>query len=210
MNSETAHKVTETTETTDVLLPPGVGRIIRHELHHVRSHWCWFLALGVLLLVCGTLALAFPFMASLVAISALSAILMVAGVATLVSSFWTGKWSGFLVQVLVGLLYLAAGFVVSDRPETSILLLTIYVAVTFMVMGIFRIMAAMVMRFPQWGWALLNGCVTFLAGLVIYRHLSTAAVWVIGLLVGLEMIFSGWAWIMLALAIKRIPAEPAA
>ncbi len=162
------------------------------------------------MLVCGTLALAFPFMASLVAISALSAILMVAGVATLVSSFWTGKWSGFLVQVLVGLLYLAAGFVVSDRPETSILLLTIYVAVTFMVMGIFRIMAAMVMRFPQWGWALLNGCVTFLAGLVIYRHLSTAAVWVIGLLVGLEMIFSGWAWIMLALAIKRIPAEPAA
>ena len=162
------------------------------------------------MLVCGTLAVVFPIITSVFAISLLSIVLLVAGVATLVGAFWTGKWSGFLVQVLVGLLYLAAGFVVSERPGTSILVLTIYVAVSFMVMGIFRILAAMMLRFPQWGWALLNGCVTFLAGLVIFRHLPMAAVWVIGLLVGLEMIFSGWAWIMLALAIKRIPAEPAA
>jgi uncharacterized membrane protein HdeD (DUF308 family) len=161
-------------------------------------------------LFCGTLALAFPFVASLVAISALSIILMVAGVATLVGSFWTGKWSGFLVHALVGILYLAAGFVVSERPLLSILLVTVYVAVSFMVMGIFRIMAAMVLRFPQWGWMVLNGCVTFLVGLVIYRHLPLDAVWVIGLLVGLEMIFSGWTWIMLSMEIKRIPAEPVA
>ncbi len=210
MNSHTPQSTTETTATTEVVLPAGAGQIVRHELHHVRSHWCWFLLLGALLLVCGTLAVVFPIITSVFAISLLSIVLLVAGVATLVGAFWTGKWSGFLVQVLVGLLYLAAGFVVSEQPGTSILVLTIYVAVSFMVMGIFRILAAMMLRFPQWGWALLNGCVTFLAGLVIFRHLPTYAVWVIGLLVGLEMIFSGWAWIMLALAIKRIPAEPAA
>ncbi len=197
-------------ETKQVIVPTAAAGVVHHELHHVRSYWCWFLALGVLLLVCGTLAVGFPFVASLVAIRALSIVLLVAGVATLVGSFWAGKWSGFLIQVLVGLLYVAAGVVVEDKPGVSILLITVYVAVTFMVMGIFRILAAMVLRFPQWGWTLLNGCVTFLAGLVIFRHLPFAAVWVIGLLVGLEMLFSGWAWIMLALAIKRIPAEPAA
>ena len=51
--------------------------------------------------------------------------------------------------------------------------------------------------------------VTFLVGLVIYRQLPFSAVWVIGLLMGLEMLFAGWAWIMLGLAIKRIPAETA-
>jgi uncharacterized membrane protein HdeD (DUF308 family) len=79
-----------------------------------------------------------------------------------------------------------------------------------MVLGIFRILAAMVVRFPQWGWTLLNGCVTFLVGLVIFRNLPQDVPWVIGLLVGLEMLFSGWARIMLSLVIRRIPAEPAA
>ncbi len=209
MNSETAHNVPGTAETSHVVVTTGVERIVRHELHHVRSHWWWFLLLGSLLLFCGTLALAFPIITSLFAIRVLSIVLMVAGVATLVGAFWTGKWSGFLVQVLVGILYLGAGFAIEDRPGISILLLTVYVAVMFMVMGAFRVVAAMVLHFPQWGWALLNGCVTFLLGLVIFRQLPQAAVWVLGLLVGLEMLFSGWTWIMLALEIKRIPAEPA-
>jgi uncharacterized membrane protein HdeD (DUF308 family) len=210
MNSEPSQSTSGTAETMHVLAPAAVERIMRHELHHVRAHWWWFLLLGSLLLLCGTVAIAFPIITSVFAISLLSIVLLVAGVATLVGAFWTGKWSGFLVHVLVGLLYIAAGFVVSERPLLSILLVTVYVAVSFMVMGIFRVMAAMMIRFPQWGWTLLNGCVTFLVGLVIYRNLQVNAPWVIGLLVGLEMLFSGWAWIMLALMIRRIPAEPAA
>ena len=210
MNSET-HSSPETSGIGDVHMPSVVERIvIRHELHHVRSHWWWFLLLGILLLVGGTAALAFPFRGSVVAISVLSAVLLVAGVVMLVGAFWAGKWSGFLVNVLVGLLYLAAGFVISEKPLVSIEVVTIYIAVSFMVMGMFRVVAAMVLRFPQWGWMLLNGCVTFLLGLIIFRHLPLDALWVIGLLVGVEMIFSGWTWIMLAMEIKRIPAEPAA
>ncbi len=211
MNSETPHDVSKSSDIGDVLVPTVVERVlVRHELHHVRSHWWWFLLLGILLLACGTSALAFPLLGSLVAISVLSAVLMVAGVVMLVGAFWTGKWSGFLVNVLVGLLYVAAGFVISEKPIVSMEVVTIYVAVSFMVMGIFRIVAAMTLRFPQWGWMLLNGCVTFLLGLIIFRHLPLDALWVIGLLVGIEMIFSGWTWIMLAMEIKRIPAEPAA
>jgi len=196
------------TETPNPLTPP-IEKILRHELHHVRSHWWWFLLLGSLLLAGGTLALVFPLIASVAVISTLSIILMVAGVATIVGAFWTGKWSGFLIHVLVGMLYLAAGFVVSERPLLSILMLTVYVAVSFMVMGMFRIIAALTVRFEQWGWMLLNGAITFLVGLAIYRQLPVDAVWVVGLLVGVELIFSGWTWIMLALAIRRIPAGAA-
>jgi uncharacterized membrane protein HdeD (DUF308 family) len=49
--------------------------------------------------------------------------------------------------------------------------------------------------------------ITFLAGVVIYRQLPYSAPWVIGLLVGLELLFNGWTWIMLAFQVRRIPCE---
>ncbi len=192
-------------ETQNVLPVAEVEKNVKHELHHVRSQWCWFLCLGILTMMGGLLALTYPFVASVAAVSILSIILLVAGVATLVGAFWTGKWGGFLVHILVGMLYLAAGFVISEEPGKAILLVTVFVAVSFMVMGLFRVMAAMVFRFPQWGWTLLNGCVTFLLGLAIYRHFPLDAVWVLGLLVGVELLFSGSTWIMLSLAIRKIP-----
>jgi uncharacterized membrane protein HdeD (DUF308 family) len=61
-----------------------------------------------------------------------------------------------------------------------------------------------VLRFPQWGWSLINGVITLLAGLLIYRRLPFDAVWVVGLLVGVEMLLNGWTWIMLALVLRRL------
>jgi uncharacterized membrane protein HdeD (DUF308 family) len=206
MNSDSSHDIKAATDTLEAFSPAAVEQVLRHELHHVRKHWWWFMTLGCLLMLNGTLALTFPLFASAVTIAFLSILLLVAGVATLVGAFWTGKWSGFLVHILVGLLYVFAGFVVTEDPRLSLLMVCIYVAVTFMVMGIFRILAAMMIRFPQWGWTLLSGCVTFLTGLIVYRHSQMDAAWIIGLLVGLELLFSGWAWIMLALEIKQIPA----
>jgi uncharacterized membrane protein HdeD (DUF308 family) len=180
---------------------------VRHELHHLRSSWCWFLSLGVLLVLCGATALIFPVISSVAAIMVLAVTLMVAGVATIIGSFWAGKWSGFLVQLLVGILYVAAGFVVTDRPLISTIVVTVFISVSFIAMGGFRALAALIIRFPQWGWALLNGVITLLAGIVIYRNLPVDAFWVVGLLVGLEMLFNGWTWIMLALELRNLPAE---
>jgi uncharacterized membrane protein HdeD (DUF308 family) len=181
--------------------------LVKHELHHVRKSWCWFFSLGALLVICGALAIVFPFLASVAAISVLSIVLMVSGVATIISSFWTGRWGGFLVHMLVGMLYLAAGFVISEGKNELItmLVITVFVAVSFMVMGLFRVLAAMTVRYPQWGWSLLNGALTFLVGTAIYRHLPYSALWVIGLLVGIELIFCGLAWIMLSMEIRKIP-----
>jgi uncharacterized membrane protein HdeD (DUF308 family) len=186
------------------------GRCVAHELHHLRSSWCWFLLLGILLVVCGTTAIAFPVISAVAVVGVLAAILLIGGVATIISAFWAGKWSGILVHLLVGLLYLAAGFVITDKPGISILMITVFLAMSFIVLGAFRALAALVIRFPQWGWALLNGTVTFLVGLVIYRHLPYSALWalvVIGLLIGVEMLLNGWTWIMLSIELRRIPKE---
>lgn len=188
-------------------LPPSMSDVMTHELHHLRTHWLWMLLLGILLVLAGTAAIVVPPAAvgtTLAVTIVLGALLMIGGVATIISSFWMGQWSGFLIQLLVGILYLACGFVMTEKPVISAVAMTIFIAVSFIVLGIFRSVAALMLRFPQWGWALLNGVITLLAGILIYRQLPFDALWVIGLLVGVEMLFNGWTWIMLALTLRSI------
>ena len=190
-------------------LPPITGAIARHELHHLQSHWKWFLLLGVLLVLCGTVAVVFPIVSTVAVMSVLAAIFLIAGVATIVASFVAGKWSGMLVHLLFGLLYIAAAFVITERPGVSLVVITVFIAASFIVAGIFRMLAALMIHFPQWGWSLLNGAITTLIGLIVFRQIEQAQFWVVGLLVGLEMLFAGWTWIMVALAIRDLPEHPA-
>jgi uncharacterized membrane protein HdeD (DUF308 family) len=201
----------ETGQTSEVCCGGGREQLKR-EFQHLRSQWWWLFLFGLLLVVCGTAAIVFPLVTaatSMVAVIALAVALMVAGIATIVTSVWAGKWSGMLVQMLVGILYLVVGMIVIEHPLKSLVALTLFVAALFIVVGAFRTVAALIIRFPHWGWALLNGLLTFLLGMVIARHFAESALWVAGLLIGIEMLFHGWTWIMLSQAIRKIPAETA-
>jgi len=197
MNSEPLHHV------------PGT---LRQEFRHLRASWWWLLLLGILLTICGSAAIIFPAITALtsfVAVAIVGVMLMISGIATIITSFWAGRWSGILVQLLIGILYLVAGIAVTDAPLEGARILTLFIATLFIVAGAFRAAAALVVRFPHWGWTLLNGVVTLICGVIIYRHMPGAALWVIGLLVGIDLLFQGWTWIMLAIAVRNIPEEPA-
>jgi uncharacterized membrane protein HdeD (DUF308 family) len=203
MNQDTQHA-------TDVL-PGGsaaglpVGRVIEHELRHLRQEWWWFLLLGILLVVSGTVAIAYPLVGTVAVVAVLGMSLLVSGVATIVTAFWVGRWSGYLLLLLIGLLYTAVGFLMLDDPLKAAGGLTLVVATLFVVVGIMRSVAAIVLRFPQWGWSLLSGLLTTLVGLMIYKSFPAAALWAIGILVGIQLIFDGWYWIMLGMALWRLP-----
>ena len=185
---------------------------VKQEFCHLKSQWWWLFLYGILLTVCGMAAVIFPALTVLTTFAAmvvLGVALMVGGIATIITALWAGKWSGVLVQLLVGILYVIVGIAITDTPIKSAITMTLFVAAFFIVVGVFRSVAAMVIRFPFWGWSLLNGVVTFMLGVVIYRHFPQSSVWVLGLLIGLEMLFHGWNWIILSLAIKNIPAETA-
>jgi uncharacterized membrane protein HdeD (DUF308 family) len=182
---------------------------LHREFSHVRSHWWWFLLLGILLVVCGMVAIIVPPIGTLATIDILAVLFLIGGAATIVSAFWAGHWSGALLNVLIGILYLVIGFSITEEPLRSAQILTLFIAIFFTVAGAFRTVAALSIRFPQWGWALLNGVVTLILGVYILRHYSSiTALWVPGILIGIEMLLAGWTWIMLGLAIRSIPAEP--
>jgi hypothetical protein len=70
-------------------------------------------------------------------------------VTTIIGSFWIGRWSGFLIHLLVGILYVACGVVMTQNPVVAAVTVTALIAVSFVVLGIFRVVAALVLRFPQ-------------------------------------------------------------
>jgi uncharacterized membrane protein HdeD (DUF308 family) len=178
--------------------------ITGHELHHVRNQWWCFLLLGIALVVIGTICIADPLVPSIASVLALGILLMAAGIIQVVSSFWAGKWSGMLLHMLIGVLYGVVGYMIIDSPGLSMLLLTKFIAIFLIVSGAFRIVSAMFVRFHDWGWVLLNGCVTLLLGIIINRQLPEASLWVIGLFLGIELLFNGWSWIMLAFDLRAI------
>jgi uncharacterized membrane protein HdeD (DUF308 family) len=182
-------------------------------LETLREHWKWFLALGVAMVVLGTLAIGWACIATVtVAITWLFGFLMLgSGIATIVSAFSVGRWSGMLIHLLLGVLYTLVGFMIIDQPRDAAVQITLIIAVFLIVGGVIRIIFSLVERFPGWGWVLLNGAVTLLAGLLIYKGWPLSGLWVIGLFVGIDLILNGWTWIALSLAVRKsTPAQLAA
>ena len=177
------------------------------ELAHMKQSWWCFLLLGLALIVCGALAVVFPFLTSVGVTVLLGAVLIVGGVATIIGAFWAGKWSGFFLQMLAGVAYTVIGFAIIDSPVESVAIITLLIAAFFVVIGIIRIIVSLSLRFPQWGWALLSGILTTLVGVIIYKNYPQSALWVIGILVAIELVTNGWYWTMLGLTLKNLPED---
>lgn len=194
------------------LSPTRVLPTREQELQALRDHWKWFLALGIAMVVLGTIALGSACIATItVAFTWMFGFFMlVSGIAVIVSSFSAGRWSGMLIHLLMGVLYSIVGFMIIDQPVNSAIQLTLIIAVFLVVSGVIRIIFALSERFTGWGWVLLNGAVTLLAGLLIYKQWPVSGLWVIGLFVGIDLILNGWAWIMLSLALRKAPAPAVA
>jgi uncharacterized membrane protein HdeD (DUF308 family) len=184
---------------------PALRRVLRHELEAIRGQWAWLLVLGIILVVAGTLALGAPLVASLVTAMFIGAMLLVGGVAQLVGSFWTREWSGFFLMLLMGLLYVCVGLLFLNRPVSALEALTLLLACALMVGGVFRIVGSLMHRFPHWGWICVGGVLNLVLGILIWQQWPFSGFWVIGLFVGIDMIFNGCTWIMLALRLKQLP-----
>ncbi|HKW93408.1 MAG TPA: DUF308 domain-containing protein [Methylomirabilota bacterium] len=171
-------------------------------LVHVPLKSGWLLALGIVLIVVGTFSVVVSMVATLASVLLFGWLLLFTGAVEAGYAFRQAKWSGILLHVVNGVLSLVAGFLLVANPAAGALVLTLLMAMFFMIGGLFRIVTTIVMKLPHQGWLLLSGIVTLLLGIFIWRQLPGAAVWVIGTFVGIDMLFIGWSWVMLALAAR--------
>jgi uncharacterized membrane protein HdeD (DUF308 family) len=191
-----------------MLTPNPNSPSLAHEIEQLRDQWKWFLALGIALVVMGTIAIGSAVIATVAATVLFGFLMLAAGITEIVSSFWAGRWSGTLVHLLIGVLYTVVGLIIVDHPANAAVQLTLILAIFLIFAGIFRIVFALAERFTGWGWVLLNGAVTLLLGLLVYKQWPASGLWVIGLFIGIEMIFNGWAWVMLSFSLKPDTNKP--
>jgi uncharacterized membrane protein HdeD (DUF308 family) len=170
----------------------------------IAEHWVWYLILGIVLLLGGCAAIAFPHLSTMAAKIALGWIFLVSGVVTILHAFSAGEWRGFLLNLLIGFLYVAAGAYLAFLPLAGIFTLTALVAALFMADGVLEVVMAFRIRSHRgWGWVLVSGLIAIAAGALIGLQLPSSATWVLGVLVGIKMIFAGWSFIALALGGHR-------
>ncbi len=182
----------------------NAGGALADELRALKNEWIWFLALGIGLIAVGVVAVGAAFLATVATVAVFGVFLVIAGIAQTVSAFWSPRWRGLMVHMLTGILYLVVGYIVIDNPVESAIALTLLIACFFVVAGVFRISVALIERFHNWGWCLLSGCIAALLGILILKQWPTSGILVIGLFLGIEMIFNGLAWIMMADGLRRL------
>ena len=171
----------------------------------IAERWGWFLALGIVLLLAGVAAIAFPLLSTIAAKIALGWIFLAGGAMLAIHAFSIKEWPGFLLGLLIGLLYLVAGGWLAFFPFTGIVTLTILLAALFLAEGVLEaIMAVRVRPHEGWGWLLLSGLVAIAVGVLIAYELPSSATWAIGLLAGVNLLSTGASFVVLALAGRRI------
>jgi uncharacterized membrane protein HdeD (DUF308 family) len=182
--------------------PVGIGE--------VRRHWACFFALGVLMAFLGTLALGWSFLATWASMAFLGWLFVVGGVLEAAHAFWKRRWSGFFLDLLAGILYGGMGFLILTNPCLTAVALTFMIAVLLIFGGLFRLVAAVGFHPPHENWVLLNGAISTLLGFLIWMQWPFSGLWVIGLFIGVDLIFNGIALMMLALSAKKLPATETA
>jgi uncharacterized membrane protein HdeD (DUF308 family) len=182
-----------------------MASVIQEDLKGIRDSWFWFVLLGAALILLGIMALSCSVTATLATALIFGCFLAVAGVCYIVGAFFTRGWGGFFLSLLGGVLYLAAGVIMIDRPLEAAILYTLIMAVFFFVDGLFRIVAAIAGHFREWGWVLFSGVVTLLLGILIWKQWPLSGLWVIGLFLGINLIMNGASYIALGLNARRIP-----
>lgn len=190
-----------------MLSETGLGRVLAEEADNLRRNWFWLLALGTALVIIGLMAIGSSVIATLTTVIILGTLIILGGIVEIVDAFCAHCSRGFWPHLLAGILYLVLGFLLVQRPVAAAATFTLVLAAGFFVGGLFRIVSALVDRFHGRWWVFLNGVVTLVLGVMIWQAWPESSLRVIGLFVGIDMVFAGWAWIMLALTIRSIPAR---
>lgn len=170
------------------------------DVELVRKSWGWFLALGILLIVLGMLAIGLP-LATAVAVDLLVGwLLVISAVAQLWHAFKAKGWRASIPHALVGVLQLVVGLMMILNPIQGILALTVLLIALFAIEGVFKIiMAIRVETLPHRGWITFSGIVALALAIMIGAQFPMSATWIIGLMVGIQLLVSGWSFVMLAM-----------
>jgi uncharacterized membrane protein HdeD (DUF308 family) len=178
-------------------------------MEEVRRSWGWLLALGILLIVLGVVCVGTATTATTVSILVFGWILLFSGVAWFVGAFQAWSWGGVFLYLLNAIIRGMAGYLLVSHPDAGAEAVTILLATLFVVGGIFRMVAAGLIKFPRWGWTVFSGAVAVILGFTLLRNWPASSTFFVGLAIGIDLILDGSALVGFAGAIHNVfKAQP--
>ncbi|MGD8727877.1 MAG: HdeD family acid-resistance protein [Gemmatimonadales bacterium] len=183
-------------------------RRAKRWLEQAKEHAGLVIALGTVELLIGIVAIGSPLVTGVAIAFMIGSILVLAGIARVVSAFSAGSFGAGFLAFLGGLLALAAGLVMLFRPGAGLTFLAWMLAIYFVVDGVARLALGLRTRGePGSGWEIFGGVVSVLLGVLIYANWPLSGAWAIGTLVGVHLIISGWTIVGIGLAARRAVSE---
>ena len=174
-------------------------------LKALRAKWGWIVALGVVFLIAGVVALGSVVAATETAVLVVGIMMLMGGVAEIIAAFGVKSWGKFLFWLLLGVLYVAAGIIAIMNPLLAATYLTLMLGFALVFGGVLRIFLAFQMKSAggPWGWVVLSGLITLLLGGMIIAQWPASSLFVLGIFLGIDLIFIGAGWITMGLALKK-------
>jgi uncharacterized membrane protein HdeD (DUF308 family) len=167
----------------------------------------WVCALlGIVMIAGGTLALGDVAFATIISAKLVGLTAAAVGAFEIIHALWTKGWGGFLWQTLLGILYLAFGLILFTQPASGALVLTYVLGTVLLASGLIRCLLSLA-YWQQNGWMMLiSGLFGLLTGGLILRDFPTVGIWALGLLLGVDLISHGLAWLLYAVRSVQRPA----
>lgn len=175
-------------------------------LDRIHDSSAWFVALGISFIALGAVCIANDVAATTVSVLTLGWLLLIGAAFALLQSFRTREWSGFFLYLLTALLRGFTGYLLIRYTSSGQVGVTMVLASLFLVGGMFRVIGASALRFPNWGWTATSGILSVALGVMLVYQLPEASLWFIGFAIGVDFIFEGTALIALGLALRQVPA----
>jgi len=173
-------------------------------IHQLRSKWGWIVALGVIYVIGGFIALGSVVLATVVSAIVVGVMMFLCGIVEVVSAFQMKTWGKFFIWILLGVLYAIAGLFIIEDPLFAAGVLTLIIGAALLASGIVRIFLAFQMqKGAPWGMVAVSGVITALLGAIILWHWPVSGFFVLGTLLGVDLIFAGVSWISIGMALRK-------
>ena len=180
-------------------LVPGLGEAVER----LRAKWAAIAAFGVLLVMLGVAAITFSIFATIVTVTLNGVLFLIAGAAEIGIGMHARTWGRFFFWGIRGLLYIAAGVLCIVNPGLASIALTLLLGAGLIAAGAVRLLLAFQLpRGGPRGLVFLAGAVTVALGLIIVAHWPLNSVFVLGTLLGVDLLFHGVAWVAFAVGLQ--------
>ena len=174
-------------------------------LEEIKKNSGLTIAMGVIVLLMGLLAMGSPFIAGLSIAMVVGILFIIGGLGQLAFAFQASRR---ILNIILGILTVVVGVYMVMNPAAALASLTIFLAAYLIVSGIFEVMMAFQIKPANgWGWELFSGIISVLLGAMIWSQFPISGAWAIGILFGVKLLFSGWTLIMFGLAARGMATE---